>query len=169
MKRTRRVICLLLVLALAITLPGCTDARPETLDAVQKYLKALEGDIPDNLCLTIYYMSPQILTRRPLSADDLKAFSETKVITVESDELKQHAELLRKLDYRMLQIAAEPSYMNARLCYVFELGDQEILEVVISDIGGKVFVNGLEVEDDPIFYELIEPFLTEEAHDTLGF
>lgn len=169
MKQTRRIICLLLVLALAITLLGCTGARSETQDAVLKYLKAVEGDIPDNLRLTIYYMSPQILTRRPLSADDLKGFSETKVITVESDELKQHTELLRKLDYRMLQIVAETTYMNARLCYVFELGDQDILEVVISDIGGNIFVNGLEVEDHPIFYELIEPFLTEEAHETLGF
>ena len=169
MKQARKTICLLLVIVLGITLLGCTGGRPETMDVVLKYLKAVEGDIPDNLCLTIYYISPHILTRRPLSAEDLKNFSETKVITVESDELKQHAELLRKLEYRMLQLVEEPSYMNARVCYVFELENKEILEVVISEIGGNVFVNGLEVQDHPIFYELIEPFLTEEAHDTLGF
>ena len=64
--------------------------------------------------------------------------------------------------------------MNARLYYVFEVGDSEkLLEVVVSPdsldkINGRVVVNGVEVKDNPIFYELIMPFLTEDAHNELG-
>ena len=169
MKRTRTIISMLLLIAMAVSLAGCTGARPETLDAVLEYRKAVEGEIPDDLHLTIYYMAPDILTRRPLTADDLKSFSETKVITVDSDELKQHTETLRKLEHRILKVVEEQTSVNARVCYVFELGNKNILQIVISDIGGNVFVNGLEVEDHPVFYELIEPFLTEEAHEILGF
>jgi hypothetical protein len=69
----------------------------------------------------------------------------------------------------ILKVVEEQTSVNARVCYVFELGNKNILQIVISDIGGNVFVNGLEVEDHPVFYELIEPFLTEEAHEILGF
>ena len=91
------------------------------------------------------------------------------MITVEHGELAAKSELLKELKSSILSFVEEPSYMNARLYYVFEIGEQKILEVVISEIHGSVIVNGYEMEDHTIFYELIEPFLTEAAHETLGF
>ncbi len=47
---------------------------------------------------------------------------------------------------------------------MLETGESgKLLEVTISEIRGNVVVNGMEVEFDPVFYELIELFLTEEA------
>lgn len=169
MKQGRKAIHLLLVIALAITLSGCSGTWDKLHDSLNDYIRAIEEDIPDNLRLTIYYTDPNILTRKPLSAEDLVRFSETKEIVVHSGELAVQSELLKKLNSSNLRRVEETSDMNARVYYVFEMGNYRILDVVISEIHGTVFVNGFEVEDDPIFYELITPFLTEEAHETLGF
>lgn len=160
------VICLLAFL-LAITLTGCSNSTP-LQDVMNDYSKMVEGDIPEDFCLTIYYLDPNILTRRPLSEADLVTFPGVEIIRVESEELASYWTLLKELDLSILQLVKEKSYMNARLYYVFEVGDSDILEVVISEIHGSVFVNGVEVEDNPLFYELIAQFLTEEDHNVLG-
>jgi len=67
-----------------------------------------------------------------------------------------------------LQPVKEKTYINARLYYVLEVGTESLLGVVISDIHGSVFVNGEEVEDHPVFYEIIIPYLTDEDRTILG-
>lgn len=167
MRRILAVLCLIAVLATAILI-GCAEKSPLER-ALAEYSKVVEGDPPEDIRLTIYYLSPMILTRVPLSGDDLATFPGVGIITVSSEELASHWALLKELTPSMLKPVQEESYMNARLYYVFETGDSnKILEVVISEIHGTVFINGIEVEDNPIFYDLIIPFLTEESRNVLG-
>lgn len=169
-------VCLALCLLLTTILTGCSSPSTHLQKSMKDYTKMLEGDLPEDLRLTIYYMSTAILTRYPYGIDDLVKFagSHSQTIVVEAEELAAHKELLKKLDASKLQPVQEESYINARLYYVFEVGDSEkLLEVVVTPefldkINGYVVVNGIEVEDNEIFYELIIPFLTEDAHNKLG-
>lgn len=177
MKRAR-IVLYLLVFLLATALTGCQNPSVQTEkqnpstpleEAMRDYTQMVEGILPQDLRLTIYFLDPSILTRAPLSTDGLVTFPGVKTIIVDSKELEGHMALLRELDASILQPVEELSYINARLYYVFEIGDSEkILEVVINEIHGSVFVNGIEVEDNPVFYELILPFLTEEDGEILG-
>ena len=167
MKYTRKMVCLLLAAVMVLTSHGCSDSKNQAYDSLEAsfadYLKAVEGDIPEDLRLTIYYIRPYIATRRPLSVEDLMNFTDVNRIVVESEGLAAHSELLRKLDPSLLQPATGESYINARMYYVLEAGNDKLLEVIIST--GSVFVNGFFVEFHPILLELIAPFLPEDARE----
>lgn len=175
-----KYISILLVLAILLTcsLIGCKDLSsmkekqtPVTSleESMSKYLKTVEEKLPDDFRLTIYYLDPTVLTRVPLSKEDLQSFPGVVKITVEADELASHWELLKELNPDILQPVQEESYINARLYYFFEVGDSEkILEVIISNIYGSLFVNGFNVENNPVFYDLILPFLEDEDRQILG-
>ena len=177
-KKFPKTVCAFLVLCLlcSVALSGCSSPRKQLANSMEAYTQMLETALPEDLRLTIYYMSTDILTLYPYGIDDLVKFagSHSQTIVVEAEELAAHKELLKKMDASILQPAQRDSYMNARLYYVFEVGDSEkLLEVVVSPeqlgkIYGDVVVNGIAVEDDPVFYELIMPFLTEDAHEKLG-
>ena len=133
------------------------------------YERMINGNIPDDLRLTIYYISPLIFTRMPLSAEDLVNDWDAKIITVSAEELSSNLAVLQKLKASVLQPVEEETYIDARIYYVFETSrSNKVLEVVSRSLRSSVFVNGVEVENNEIFYEIIEPFLTEEAHEILG-
>ena len=161
------IIVCLVVFLLMITVTGCSTAS-SLEKAMKDYSRIVDETMPEDSRLTIYYIAPHILTRMPLSVEDLKTFREVKIITVASEELEAHWTLFEALDPSVLQPVKEKSYINARLYYVFEAGSESLLEVVISDIHGSVFVNGVEVEDHPAFYEIIIPYLTDEDRTILG-
>jgi undecaprenyl diphosphate synthase len=136
---------------------------------MQYYSSVVDGELPDDLRLTIYYLSPSILTRVPLSSDQLISYSLTEKIIVESSELVKHQELLQKMNVSALQTDSEETYMNARLYYVFSTEDNEkLLEVVLSDRARDPFVNGIQVKDSNIVFELITPFLPEDVRNRLN-
>lgn len=168
MKRTC-IMVLLVCLLLTVALSGCSNPTNDLQVALQDYVKMVDGDCPEDLRLTIYYIDPAILTRKPLTAEELKNFPGVQTITVEAEELAKHFETFQKLTPSALKSVEENSGINARLYYVFETGDAgQILEVIICDSYSSVFVNGIEVENNSVFYELIEPFLSEEDRNVLG-
>jgi hypothetical protein len=171
------IICLSCIL-LVTALTGCqtpsesAEKQPEPMtleEAMADYTKMVAGELPKDLRLSIYYIYPKLDTRCPVTKEDLKTFHDVKVIVVESEELKGHLDLLRKLGPSVLEPVEEPSYINARLYYVFEVGDSEVILDVVTgaERNDTIFVNGIEVETNPVFYELILPFLTEEDCEIL--
>lgn len=134
--------------------------------AVESFQSMLDDPASMELRLKIYYGSPSIYTRIPLSAEDVKTASWCTTISVSTQELSQHTELLKRLDTSVLKQSEELTYTNARMCYVFETGDGEpVLEIVFNHPSGGIFVNGMAVEFDPVFYEVIEPFMTEDFRE----
>ena len=170
------IICLLGALVITV-LAGCwasneqaeTQPAPMMLeDAMKDYESAVAGELPEDFRLTITFMNPIMDTRAPVRVEDLKNYP-CRTIVVDAQKLDAYAEMLRKLDASMLKPVAEPSYVNARLYCIFEVGEAErVLDFVTNaDIGCSFFVNGVEVAYNPVFYELILPFLTEEDIKTL--
>ena len=79
-----KYVSLLLVLALLLTatLIGChsssSQKEKQTLvtsleESMGDYLKTVQNKLPDDLHLTIYYLDPTVLTRAPLSKEDLQS------------------------------------------------------------------------------------------------
>lgn len=160
--RRSKILLFMLILLLVPSLAGCSPSA-KLRDTFRAYLDVISEDIPEDMQLTIYYIDPSTLTWRPLNTDDL-VNSPDKKIVVKHEELSTQIALLSKLEPSILEPAKEETYLDARLYYVIETETHgKILEVAISEIGGRnVFVNGIEVEDNSVFYEVITPFLSEE-------
>ena len=64
------------------------------------------------------------------------------------------------------------SYIDARIYYVFELnGTNKLFDVILW--GGindykSLFVNGIEIEENSIFFDVMLPFLSEEETTELN-
>ena len=178
--RKHKIITIMICYCLmAITLFGCAnpasvqDNKPEEVslkDALKDYSQIVEGDMPEDARLTIYYISPDILTCVSVTPEQLKTFDCVTVITAGAEELKPYWENMKKLNASNLHAVEEKTYVNARLYYVLEMGESlQLLDVVVnSTIHGGVFVNGVEVENHPVIYEIISPFLSEHDRDVLN-
>lgn len=138
-------------------------------DALSSYLEAFEDGVSNDISLTIYYIDPTILTRAPVSVEGLLTFSDVRKIHISHNDLVAHYELLTRLNASNLQPVTERTGINARLYYVFETEKSDkILEVVINGVHGSAFINGIEVEGNAIFFELIAPFVDEHFIDMWG-
>ena len=156
-----------LVLVLVISVfTGCKGEDGRLREALAPYAKIVEQDSLDGLRLKIYYISPSIFTRAPLTVEGLIRWSEEEII-VDSERLQEYAALLKQLSADALTPVQEPSYLNARLCYLFETEDGTILEIAVGGVNNSVFVNGIEVEYNELFYEIIAPFLTDAAREEI--
>ena len=160
MKHTNILLYLSIVLLIVSLSTGCANSSSQIQDSLHNYSQMIAGNIPEDVCLTIYYLDPSILTYSPLSVDDLMNFSETQKIIVESEELVANFEPFKKLDISELKPAREKTYVDARLYYVLNAGDSgNLLEAVITQTNYNVILNGIEAEYNPIFHELVAAFL----------
>lgn len=172
MKKTIAILCLVSLLSILV-FSGCAEADPLE-EALDKYTSVVEGEMPEDIRLTIYFIPFSNLTRAPVSKESLIE-SPNRKITVRAEELAAHWEQFRELKPSALQLAAEKEqYINARLCYILEVGDgagnyEIILDVLKSYIHGNAFVNGVEVEHTELLFDLIRPFMTEKDWDRLMY
>ena len=174
MKRVVVIVAILaVILATVLVLMHSEKKLEKTLD---DYQEVMEEGIPDDLKLTIYYVDPSMLTRIPiLTLEDLMGYS-PKIIQVDAAQLAVHRELLASLNAAHLKpVDGKENTENSiigflRLVYVLERGNGDVLlEVMATNLvyDDTVLVNGFEVENNPIFYELIDPFLTDEDRSIL--
>ena len=151
---------------LAIILTGCSkDMRPAK--ELEKYTKIIEDENFDKLSLTIYYINPTILTRAPLSVDQLIKYNNVNKIVISGSELKEHIDLLKQINKDVIIQVKKNTRLNARLYYVFETEEGKVLDVAMWGDDNSVFVNGFEVKWNDVFLDIIKPFLTQEAKDDL--
>lgn len=164
----RIFVIVLSVFLVAVLLTVFSQPKWKLRRSTAEFTDMVTGDIPDDLHLTIYYVDPMLLFRAPLGIEELKRIADTQ-IDVGAEELAEHIAVLRKLDPSALQTVQERPYIDARLVYVFEAGDDKLLEVTVCEINRNAYVNDIEVKHDPVLYELIIPFLSEEDREILGF
>jgi hypothetical protein len=174
MKRVA-LVCILIILLLIFVFYDVLSQN-KLGNTLSEYKKILTEGIPDDLKLTIYYLNPALLTRAPIrTLEQLRGCSQTKCIEVYATQLEAHENLLKNLDDSDLQPLelnndSEPILGYLRLVYIMELENSEmLLEVMASDLvyGESILVNGFEVENNPIFYDLICPFLSEKDKQIL--
>lgn len=162
---------LLLILALLVVCTSCTNSEKTSEKTNLNHLfvgytHMIENGIPEDVSLRIFFIDPSTMTQFPWKPFHLRGSFDCQYIYIEAQELRQHISTLRKLDYLMLD-APEPdekTYLNARVCYIFESKSSgKILEVAMNNIYGKVFINDVYMGDNPVFSEIIEPFLHRKA------
>ena len=143
MKCMVRLLLLLFIFLYIFNLTGCSNSSDQLLqDALAAYSNMIAQEIPYDLILTIYYIDPFILTRAPLSPDDLMQAGMTEKIVVHSQALKDNLAVLASLEWSILTPVKKESYMDARIHYVFERGNGEkLLEVTTRSFhhGASVF------------------------------
>lgn len=122
----------------------------------------------EGVSLKIYYIDPTILTWAPTSAEELKTWSDVKTICVDDQALLAHGDSLLKLRVSGFHIPEGEAYENARMYYVFEDAQgNTLLQVSFNGPDPEyVYVNSHPAKYDPMYMDIIEPFLTEEFYDT---
>ena len=154
--------CIGLLGAVILFLSSCVATSADT--GVEKQYEPINGawleENLDDVTLELYYMSPNILTRTPLSEDDLMRTNELH-ITARGGTIWAHKDLISQMLDTSITPVDNPDevYLNARVYYT--LCDKDGKTRFKVAIGGldTVFVNGVPCVDDPIFYAVPMEFL----------
>ena len=89
-------------------------------------------------------------------------------IIVHGSELEEHIGLLRQIDADKVRPVRVSTPLEARIYYVFETTDgARLLDVAMWGACGTIYVNGYEIKENKVFYDVIKPFLTEEEKTEL--
>lgn len=121
-----------------------------------------------NVTLELYYLDPSVLTRKPLTVDDLVESCDTHVV-VEPDTLYEN----RQTIFEMLDTSTVPmegdAYLNARVYYVMKsTNGKTLFEVAMWGENGSIFVNGVKCHAEKVFYDVALKFLPGEGRQGDG-
>lgn len=135
---------------------------------VSQFQTMVAAGLPEGISLKIYYIDPTILTFAPLSADALKTYTDANIISIDHQTLLAHTDSLQKLSVSGFHTPEGKVYENARMCYVFEDAQgNTLLQVSFNGPDpDHVYVNSHPAKYDPMYMDIIQPFLTEEFYDT---
>lgn len=132
----------------------------------------IENEDINDISLTIYYLDLHALLFYPVSSvEDLIQRSDEKVVISGSD-LEEHVDLFRKMSNEgFIPVWKKSSDLDLRVYYVLESKKNgKLFDVAMWGDGGSIFVNGIEVKENKIFYDVIIPFLPEDvARDLEAF
>lgn len=173
-KAMRRAIGFVVSLMLAVTtLSSCggTNMTPE--EGLSYFVQQRRDGTLGNYRLRIYYASPGVMRSwsRPVrSVNDLIRRGHEHSVTVNGEGLMVpsvwDADLLHRIETAELIRVENESNVRARIYYVFETNrGRRIFDVVMFGdnwgigVNWTVFVNGVELEWDDIFYDIIRPHL----------
>lgn len=162
-KRCRmiRIIIWLLVGAIvAFCLYALTSMRYTR--AALEFQRLLQKENPADLTLTVYRTENGILlTPFPWTAEILMKNTEDSKIVVRGEGLEKNLEMFDKInDSTVKPILIGTDYMHACVHYVLESKvNGKILEVTTSGIGGNVLLNGVKLQYDTVFEEIIAPYI----------
>ena len=125
------------------------------------------------LNLTIYYLSPYVLTRCPLNESELIRCvnamrihepEQAQKIVIHGQQLNEHTDLLSQLNNLNLIPIEERLRLNARTHYVFENKDgTNVLRVTMWGQNACILVNDKAVKREIIPYKVLIPFLYGES------
>ena len=149
---------LLLIAVIILIISAGNDMSTKKLSKIIK-----RGNL-DDLNLTIYYVKPSVLSTFPMSVDDLINFSYVHKIIIDGSKLEEHIDLLNEM-YTVDSVPVEnKSRLDVRLYYVFETKkNHKIFDVAMWGRNNSMFVNGIEIYENDIFYDVIKPFLPEDV------
>ena len=131
-------------------------------ESIINFSQLTEHENFEDITLTIYYLNPFALTYAPLSVEGLMNGGYEHRIVIGSSDLMLYIDLFIQIgDIELISVEQE-SPVNARLYYKFENNlKNETFSVAMWGRNDSMFVNGLEVEEESIFYDVIMPFLPE--------
>ena len=120
------------------------------------------------LNLRIYYMDITSLTPIPINETTLIEITSQHRLFITGERLKDYLELLEQLNGLELVPIRAQSNVDVRFLYIFETRDgKEVFRISMWGKDSSILVNGIEVENNAIFYDVIKPFLSEEILNKL--
>lgn len=147
-----------------LALSGCRAQPAPLQDALADYEKVLKTDGLDGLRLSVYYIDPSILTRSPLTEEQLLSFESVQKFEVDNAQLLQHIELLKTINAEEMTPVSNTSVLDARLCCIFESDRAgQILRLTLGGKDNSIFVNEVEVENCELLRDLLAAFASEET------
>lgn len=147
-----------------LALSGCRAQPAPLQDALADYEKVLKTDGLDGLRLSVYYIDPSILTRSPLTEEQLLSFESVQKFEVDNAQLLQHIELLKTINAEEMTPVSNTSVLDARLCCIFESDRAgQVLRLTLGGKDNSIFVNGVEVENFELLRDLLMAFASEET------
>lgn len=160
------IVGFLVVLLLAAAVFFVFWMRPQI--ALNNFSRLIKTGNLDDLSLTIYYNNPYLLTLYPWTVDDL---TRGEKIVITGSDIEEHIDLLKQIGNVSLKpVWKKTSYVDVRIYYVFETEKKgKIFDVAMwgGDEDGSIYVNGVEVKGTDIFYDVMIPFLPDDAVKTL--
>lgn len=147
-----------------LALSGCRAQPAPLQDALADYEKVLKTDGLDGLRLSVYYIDPSILTRSPLTEEQLLSFESVQKFEVDNAQLLQHIELLKTINAEEMTPVSNTSVLDARLCCIFESDRAgQILRLTLGGKDNSIIVNEVEVENCELLRDLLAAFASEET------
>lgn len=133
-------------------------------ETILNFSKLIESEGLENISLTIYYFRFFAFIRGPVLLEDLIDWRYDYKFTVTGVDLADYIELFSKLDdVELIPTKNKNPLPCARFYYVFEHEEHGELFAFLSggvfDGRDTIFVNGVEVEFNSIFFEVAFPFL----------
>ena len=124
------------------------------------------GKLKGDLSLTIYYIDPWEFTLLPLSVDLLINNYKDDVIYI--NDLEEHTDLLKQINSDVLIPVEHESRIYAWIYYVFKTkNNRKIFDVAMWGDDFSIYVNGLEIQENNVFYNIVTPFLPEDIAEYL--
>ncbi len=125
----------------------------------------------EHVTLEIYYMSPRMSTRAPVSVNDLKRWSDVHV-TVDLETLSQHKDLLAQmLDTPIAALDGKDGGLDTRIYYALCDDTGKVLFDVAmwwwSGENEELLVNGTPCKEEDVFYDVALAFLPPDAASDL--
>ncbi|MFZ7131886.1 MAG: hypothetical protein ACOWWR_05970 [Eubacteriales bacterium] len=131
-------------------------------------LSQIEQDNIRDISLTIYYMDPNLFTLYPFDVDDIVINHEYKLV-INDTRLKGHIDLLKQMGNADLITIEPDDFMNVRIYYVFENKKGEnIFDVAMWGSSNSMYVNGLQVKVNDIFYDVLMLFLPDDLAEEVN-
>ena len=129
------------------------------------FSQLLENGKIGDIRLTIYYIDPWVFTLMPLDVDMLVNNSD-HIINIEN--LEEYVDLLKQIGSDDLIQVEHKSRLNARFYYIFKTkNNRKLFDVAMWGDDFSIYVNGLEVQENDIFYKIVVPFLPEDMVEYL--
>ena len=170
----------ILIVFTSVIFVGCGKNDMVVKENAVNIYELIEKGTFEDITLTIYYMNIFFLTD-PVRLERLIGgwcdFNEEYIggwydyrTVVAGQDLTEHYGLIKQLFAMELPPTETESTLDARLYYVFEHKEYgEIFSVAAWGSGtGTVFVNGVEVKHNDIFYEAVLPFLPEDIAEDIS-
>lgn len=148
---------------------SAADISDTSSDELSNYIGLLKQGEIDVLTMTIYYVPPGLYTAFPWSTKDLKELYYDIKVTISGEQLRENIGVLEQLANTTFESIAEQGYDGfARIYYIFETEDnQNIYDVCMWSSTGGILVNGSEVKEQDIVYDVLRIFLPEKLAEEL--
>ena len=160
----KRLIILLIILSCMLSACETKFDRESSFDTaiLNQIAQTLEQEDLENLKLTIYYMPLNIMTRTPLTVDQLINHSKTDVVILRGDEAADAVQLIKE-EIRSVTLVpiGNPSEQYARLYYVFEANGEKVFDVSFGGKNENMFFifNGIEMNYNEWFFNVVAPYI----------